>query len=101
VSHPTIPLSCVILWGMDYKEADRILSCVMVKLEKERERQDISLRKLGAMTGLHRTSIGLMESGQRSATVVSCLRIADALGLRLGDVLNSIPAKKRRKKRGD
>jgi predicted transcriptional regulator len=86
---------------MDHKEANLILSRVMAKLEAERERQDISLRKLGAMTGLHRTSIGLMESGQRSATVVSCLRIADALGLRLGDVLNSVTAKKRRKKRAD
>jgi predicted transcriptional regulator len=90
-------LSCVILSGMDYKEADRILSRVMATLRKERESQDISLRKLGAMTGLHRTSIGLMESGQRSATVVSCLRLADALGFDLADVLKGVTAKKRRK----
>jgi predicted transcriptional regulator len=73
----------------------------MATLRKERERQGISLRQLGAMTGLHRTSIGLMESGQRSATVVSCLRVADALGLDLADVLKSVTAKKRRKQRAD
>ncbi len=90
-------LSCVILWGMDYKEADRILSRVMVVLRKEREDQDLSLKKLGAMSGLHRTSIGLIESGQRSPTLVSCLRLADALGLDLADVLKGVTAKKRRK----
>jgi transcriptional regulator with XRE-family HTH domain len=86
---------------MDYKQADRILSRIMATLRKEREGQGISLRQLGTMTGLHRTSIGLMESGQRSATLVSCLRIADALGLRLGDVLNNVTAKRRQKPRAD
>ena len=57
----------------------------------------LSLKKLGAMSGLHRTTIGLMESGQCSPTLVSCLRLADALGLDLADVLKGIPAKKRRK----
>jgi transcriptional regulator with XRE-family HTH domain len=87
--------------GMDYNEANRILSRAMATLQQERESQDISLRKLGAMTGLHRTSIGLMESGQRSATVVSCLRLADALGLDFADVLRSVTAKKRRKRPAD
>jgi DNA end-binding protein Ku len=35
---------------MDYKEADRILSCVMDRLQKERERQGVSLQKLGGLT---------------------------------------------------
>jgi putative transcriptional regulator len=91
-------LSCVILREMDYKEADIILSCVVEKLQEERERQDISLKKLGAMSGIHRTTIGLIESGQRSPSLVICLRLADALGLDLADVLKGVPAKKRRRK---
>jgi transcriptional regulator with XRE-family HTH domain len=82
---------------MDSKEADRILSRLMAELQKERERQGLSLKKLGAMSGIHRTTIGQMETGKRSPGLVLCLRLADALGLRLGDVLNSIPARKRRK----
>ncbi len=82
---------------MDYKEADLILSCVMEMLQAERERQGLSLKKLGAMSGIHRTTIGLMESGQRSPSLVLCLRLADALGLDLADVLKAVPAKKRRK----
>jgi transcriptional regulator with XRE-family HTH domain len=80
---------------MDYKQADQILACVMARLQDERESQGLSLRKLGAMTGLHRTSIGLIESGKRSPSLVICLRLADALGLDLADVLKGVPAKKR------
>jgi transcriptional regulator with XRE-family HTH domain len=82
---------------MDYKEADRILTCVMERLEQERERQGLSLKQFGALSGVERTTIGKAEKGQRSRSLTICLRLADALGLRLGDVLNSIPAKKRRK----
>jgi transcriptional regulator with XRE-family HTH domain len=82
---------------MDYKEADRILSCTIEKLREERERQGLSLKQLGALSGVERTTIGKIEKAQRSPTLVICLRLADALGVRLGDVLNSIPAKKRRK----
>jgi putative transcriptional regulator len=89
---------CVILLGMDYKEADRILYCVMQMLQAERERQGFSLKKLGAVSGIRRTTIGLMESGQRSPSLVLCLRLADALGLDLADVLKRVAAKKRRRK---
>jgi transcriptional regulator with XRE-family HTH domain len=90
-------LSCVILSGMHYKEADRILSCVVARLQAEREDQGLSLKKLGAMSGIHRTTIGLIESGQRSPSFVICLRLADALGLDLAKVLKGVSAKKQRK----
>jgi transcriptional regulator with XRE-family HTH domain len=89
--------SCAILPEMDYEEADRILSCVMDVLRQERERRGLSLKQFGVMSGVERTSIAKAENGQRSPSLLTCLRLADALGLRLGDVLNSIPAKKRRK----
>ena len=81
---------------MDYKEADRILSCLMEVLRQERERQGLSLKQFGALSGVERTSIAKAENGQRSPSLLMCLRLADALGLRLGDVLNNIPGKNRR-----
>jgi transcriptional regulator with XRE-family HTH domain len=69
----------------------------MKKMEQERERQGLSLKQYGALSGVERTTIAKAERGQRSPSLLICLRLADALGLRLGDVLNSIPAKKRRK----
>jgi transcriptional regulator with XRE-family HTH domain len=82
---------------MNYDEAEQMLTCVMDTLQLERERQGFSLQKLGAISGVSRVEIGLIEKGERNPSLIICLRVADALGLRLGDVLNSIPARKLRK----
>jgi putative transcriptional regulator len=82
---------------MDYKESEQILSRVMGLLEQERKRQGLSLRKFGALSGIERTTIGKIEKGQRDPSLPLCLRLADALGLELADVLKSVTAKKRRK----
>jgi transcriptional regulator with XRE-family HTH domain len=79
---------------MNYREADRILSCVMDKLEQERVRQGLSLQKLGEISGVHRTTIGMIEKGERSPSLVICLRLADALGIPLWEVLKNVPATK-------
>ena len=94
--HHTVVLSSFTLSWMDYDEADEILTCVMDRLQRERERQGVSLQKLGAISGVSRTAIGMIEKGQRSPTLIICLRIADALGLNLGNVLKTAIAKKRR-----
>jgi transcriptional regulator with XRE-family HTH domain len=82
---------------MDYKESERILAGVMAELEKERKRQGLSLRKFGALSGIERTTIWKAEQGKRAPSLPLCLRLADALGLELADVLKSVTAKKRRK----
>jgi transcriptional regulator with XRE-family HTH domain len=82
---------------MDYGEADKILSCVMDRLQRERERKGISLRKLGALSGVSRTAIGMIEKGGRSPTLIVCLRVADALGLNFGTVVKTAIAENRRK----
>jgi transcriptional regulator with XRE-family HTH domain len=81
---------------MDYTEADRILSGVMDRLHKERKRQGVSLQKLGALSGVEHTTIAKAEKGQRSPSLLICLRIADALGLDLEDVLKSARKSRRR-----
>jgi transcriptional regulator with XRE-family HTH domain len=79
---------------MNYREAERILSGVMDRLKKERTRQGLSLQRLGALSGVDRTMIAKIEKGDRSPTLIVCLRVADALGLNLHDVLKDVPAKK-------
>ena len=78
---------------MNYREAERILSGVMDRLKRERTRQGLSLQRLGLLSGVDRTMIGKIEGG-RSPTLIVCLRVADALGLDLHDVLKDVPAKK-------
>ena len=82
---------------MKYEDAERILSFVMQRMQDERERQGLSLQKLGTLSGVSRTAIGMIEKGERSPSLIVCLRIADILGLRLGDVLNDAPKTKGRK----
>lgn len=73
---------------MKHEEADRIVAAVMEGLKQEREGQGLSLQQLGAMSGVSRTAIGMIEKGQRNPSLAICLRLADTLGVRLGDVLN-------------
>jgi putative transcriptional regulator len=67
-------------------------------MQEERERQGLSLQKLGAISGVSRTAIALIEKGERNPSLMICLRLADALGLDLAEVLKSVPAKKTRRK---
>lgn len=50
--------------GMDHEEADLILSCIMKKLEQERERQGLSLKEFGA---LRRRTHDRSEGRERAA----------------------------------
>lgn len=79
---------------MNHREAARILANVMDRLRDERERQGLTLQRLGVISGISRTMIAKMENGTRSPSLMICLRVADALGLNLADVLNDVPAKK-------
>lgn len=82
---------------MDYEEADRILSYAMDLLRHERERQGLSLKQFGALSGVERTTVAKAERGLRSPSLHICLRIADALGLDLEDVLKAARKSARRK----
>jgi transcriptional regulator with XRE-family HTH domain len=82
---------------MNYDDADEILSFVTDRLQRERERKGLSLQRLGVMSGVSRVQIGLMEKGQRNPSLIICLRVADALGLNLGNVLKTAIAKSRLK----
>jgi transcriptional regulator with XRE-family HTH domain len=82
---------------MNYDEADEILTCVMDRLQRERKRRGLSLQKLGAISGVSRVEIGLIEEGKRNPSLIICLRVADALGLNLGNVVKTAIAESRRK----
>jgi len=72
---------------MDYEEAEKILARVVDTLRRERERQELPKLRLEQLAGISRRAIGMIESGERSPTLISCLRIADALDLDLAKVL--------------
>lgn len=61
---------------------------LILLLKAERERQGLSANKLAAKIGISRTTITHLESDDASPTYWVLLKIADGLGLKLGDCVN-------------
>ncbi len=55
----------------------------------------ISQEDLAAKAGLSRNGMGLIEQGKRWPRLATLLRISDALGMTIEDVLKGIQKKKR------
>jgi transcriptional regulator with XRE-family HTH domain len=55
-----------------------------------RQRRGISQERLAELAGIHRTYIGDVERGTRNLALVNMTRIAEALGLRLSDLIREM-----------
>lgn len=75
---------------MKNKNAEKIVSKLIAELAKIRKEKGLSHDKIAALTGLHRSAISLIESEKRIPTILTCVKIADALEVSLGDLLKSV-----------
>lgn len=57
-------------------------------IRKYRQNLGISQEELGHKAKLHRTYIGGVERGERNITVESLIRISDALGVDIADIVS-------------
>ena len=57
-------------------------------IRRERKRQGLSQEELAFESGLHRTYISSVERGERNVTLLSIQRIARALKVRPGELVN-------------
>ena len=57
------------------------------RLFEMRVKKGLSHQRLADMTGLSRSYIGFLENGQRRPTLEVAVRLAQALGVRLSDVM--------------
>ena len=64
------------------KFADKLME---IRLERK-----LTHEKLGKKAGLHWTTIGLVERKKRRPSILTCMKIAHALGFRLTDLLDDI-----------
>ncbi len=69
------------------KKPDAIVKNVVKAMIAARKEQGLSHEKIGQTTGLHRTSIGQIESGKIQPTLLTCLKIAEALNVDLGKLI--------------
>jgi transcriptional regulator with XRE-family HTH domain len=58
------------------------------KVQEERLKRGLSQEKLGQLAKVHRTYIGMIERAEKNATLTSMEKIAKALKMRLGDLIN-------------
>ena len=74
---------------MNKKELEQIVDDVVAKLKEIRLEQNISHEKLAEKTKLNRSTISLIESRKRQPTLLTCLKIADALDVDLADIIKN------------
>jgi transcriptional regulator with XRE-family HTH domain len=58
-----------------------------VAVRRLRRAAGLSQEAFADLCGLHRTYIGSIERGEKTVTIATAARIADALGLRLWELL--------------
>lgn len=76
-------------------QPDRVLGSLGRALRALRIERDISQERLSLETGVHRNYIGGIERGERSPTVAVVAKLADALGVSLGELFTRADAEKR------
>lgn len=70
------------------KDKAKIIEQSVIKAFAERRKKlKYTYEKVAELTGLHRTSVSLIERGKIRPTLIVCLKIAEALGLKLEDVI--------------
>lgn len=72
---------------MQRKKAKAVEQAVIKAFAERRKELGYSYGKLGELTGLHRTSVSLVERGMIQPTLVVCLKIAEAMELKLEDII--------------
>lgn len=72
---------------MDDAQADKIVAGVTRRLRAAREAQGMSMNQLGSLAGLDQVTISRIEKGERSPTLRSLVKIAEALGVTLSELL--------------
>ena len=57
-----------------------------------REARLLTQERLGEHAGLHTTQVGHIERGERDVRLSTILKLAHALGVEIGDLVNGLPA---------
>ena len=75
---------------MRKKKAEQTIDAIIDQLKQIRIEQNLSHEKLAEKTRLHRSTISLIESRKRQPTLLTCIKIAEALDVDLADIMKSL-----------
>ena len=79
-----------ILQKNTYAMNDDILKRFGLTIKRLRERKGISQEKLGEISDLHRTYIGMIERAERNITLKNIEKIAKALGTDISKIFEEL-----------
>ena len=77
---------------MAVDQEGRRLASVGSRIRTAREDRGLNLHELARLSGISAPALSLIETGKRDLRVTSLLRIADALRIAAGDLLQDSPA---------
>lgn len=69
---------------------EKILDRIVSEIIKERKKRDISHEKLAKMSGISRSAISFVENRKSTPTIITCMKICDALEIRLSEILQKV-----------
>jgi transcriptional regulator with XRE-family HTH domain len=72
---------------MRNKYAEHVTASLIRLLKEKRLEKGLSHQTLADMAGLNRSTISRIESGDRVPTITVCLKISQALGIKLYSLL--------------
>ncbi len=78
---------------MKNTSSEKTVNALIDELTKIRKEKGISHENLARAAGIHRSTVSLIESKDRTPTILTCLRIASALDISLANILKKIEKK--------
>jgi predicted transcriptional regulator len=64
-----------------------MLSNSMLRLREHRERLDLTLRRLGKISGVHYVAVARLEAGRLDPRLSTLMKLCKALGVTLNDLV--------------
>lgn len=77
---------------MAKRREDKQLADIGSRIRKAREDRDLNLHELARLSGISAPALSVIETGKRDLRVSSLCRIAGALRIAAGDLLEDRPA---------
>jgi len=83
-----LPSAAALFLTMSDDEVQEFVGRVVREMKRIRESEGMSMYRLAKLTGLHASTIGLVEKSQRSPSLFVVIKLSRALGISLGSIIS-------------